>query len=577
MEDVIAFLIPYFIFMVIEGIPIMMLEFAIGQKMRMSSWRVWSNVSPALRGLGLASVIVSLTVCCYYMVVIAWCFYYFFISFQKNLPWQVELCANYGAYEKLQDQVEIWEKNYTHYKQLNQTIYGHKTNQTKTTYENTKLALERNFSSCCVIDSPQWYFYSSVLNISIDIEDYSLGLNGKLVGCLIVAWVVVYFCVINGIKSSGKVVYFTATFPYVILLILFFRGVTLDGAGSGIETFFSPEWSKLNDPKIWKDAAAQMFFTLGISFGTLITFASYMPKNNQCIRDSYTVVFVNCGTSIFSGLVVFTILGYRELKTGIKAADVGSGPGLAFMAFSDAITQLDASPFWAVLFFFMLILLGIDSAFGLLEGAVNPLYELGLFPKKLNKSIGTGIVAVVLFLIGLSMVAGNGFYIFQIFDDHSATIPLLLIGVFQCIGVSWVYGNDRFADDIEGMTGKRPWIGWMICWKYISPLALIILIIATLYDMGDKGVGYYTFVACLQDPFSNKYPGVEAWLSPLKYPGWARFLVALVIMISTVPILIFMIIGWPKDWRAKFHNTLFSSIKNYYPDPPKKKDDNLGY
>jgi solute carrier family 6 amino acid/orphan transporter-like 15/16/17/18/20 len=56
----------------------------------------------------------------------------------------------------------------------------------------------------------------------------------------------------------------------------------------------------------------------------------------------------------------------------------------------------------------------------------------------------------------------------------------------------------RFADDIEEMTGKRPWIGWMICWKYISPLALIILIITTLIDMGDKGIGYWTFVACLQ-------------------------------------------------------------------------------
>lgn len=62
------------------------------------------------------------------------------------------------------------------------------------------------------------------------------------------------------------------------------------------------------------------------------------------------------------------------------------------MAFSDAITQLDGSQFWAVMFFFMLILLGIDSAFGLLEGAISPLYEIGLFPKKLNKSIGTGII-----------------------------------------------------------------------------------------------------------------------------------------------------------------------------------------
>ena len=60
------------------------------------------------------------------------------------------------------------------------------------------------------------------------------------------------------------------------------------------------------------------------------------------------------------------------------------------MAFSDALTQIAGSSFWAVIFFFMLVLLGIDSAFGLLEGAVSPLYELGLFPKKLNRSIATG-------------------------------------------------------------------------------------------------------------------------------------------------------------------------------------------
>ena len=567
-----AFLIPYLIFMVIEGIPIMMLEFAIGQKMRMTSWQVWPNLSPALRGIGLGSVIVSLTVCCYYMVVIAWCFYYFFVSFQKNLPWQKEeLCPKYESYQNLYDLVEKLKMNYTSYK--NPTTQA---NKSRKMYEIAKSRLD-GFNSCCVIDPPQWYFYSNVLEVSTDIEDYSLGLNGKLVGCLIVAWVVVYLCVIKGIKSSGKVVYFTATFPYVILLILFFRGVTLDGAGSGMETFFSPRWDRLNDPKIWKDAATQMFFTLGMGFGTLITFASYMPKNNQCVRDTYAVVLINCGTSIFSGVVVFTILGYRELKTGIKAADVGSGPGLAFMAFSDAITQLSGSSFWAAIFFFMLILLGIDSAFGLLEGAINPLYEIGLFPKKLNKSIGTGIVAAVLFLIALSMVAGNGFYIFQIFDDYSANIPLLMIGLMQCIAVAWVYGNDKFADDIEEMTGKRPWIGWMICWKYISPLALTILIITSLYDMGDKGIGYWTFVACLQDPFSTKYPGSKAWLSPLEYPGWAKFLVALIIMISTIPILMFMIVRWPKDWRAKFHAKLFTSIENYYPDPPKRKDDVLEY
>ena len=78
----------------------------------------------------------------------------------------------------------------------------------------------------------------------------------------------------------------------------------------------------MSDAKIWKDAATQMFFTLSLGFGALISFASFMPYKNQCMKDAYTVVFVNCGTSIFAGIVVFSILGYRELQTGIDADTV---------------------------------------------------------------------------------------------------------------------------------------------------------------------------------------------------------------------------------------------------------------
>ena len=70
------------------------------------------------------------------------------------------------------------------------------------------------------------------------------------------------------------------------------------------------------------DAASQMFFTLSLGFGALISFASYMPLKNNCIRDAYTVVFINCGTSLFAGIVVFSILGHRELVTGNPASEV---------------------------------------------------------------------------------------------------------------------------------------------------------------------------------------------------------------------------------------------------------------
>ena len=199
-----AFLIPYVIFMLIEGIPLMLLEFAIGQKMRMTAVRVWKEIHPALFGVGIGCIVVSLLLCIYYVVVIAWCLFYLFVSMQKNLPWKVdELCDKYPQYNNLQEKVKFWKTNYTNYENSpnNASLLS---NYSKGMYQSAMQEIS-NFSDCCVIDPPQWYFYTKVLDISTDIEDYSNGLNGKLVGCLILAWVIVYLCVVKGIKSSGKV------------------------------------------------------------------------------------------------------------------------------------------------------------------------------------------------------------------------------------------------------------------------------------------------------------------------------------------------------------------------------------
>lgn len=551
-----AFLIPYVIFMLIEGLPLFFLELSIGQRMRKSAIRCWQDVHPALFGIGVSCLMVSLMLCLYYVVVIAWCCYYFFISFTSTLPWEHDkLCTNYNEFAKIKKTLDSL------------CSASNKTCKATPQYQAVN-ASYHNFPDCCVRDPPQYYFYHHAMQISKNIEDAGVGMNGKLAGCLVFAWVITYLCVVKGIKSSGKVVYFTATFPYVILIILFFRGVTLEGAGNGVKAFFNPDWSLLNNANIWKDAATQMFFTLSLGFGALIAFSSYMPLHNQVMRDAYTVVFINCGTSVFAGIVVFSILGYREHVTGIPATEVGSGPGLAFMTFSDAILLMDVSPLWAILFFFMLILLGIDSEFGTLEAAIGPIMELKIFPN-MRKELLTLLVAVILFLFGLCMVSGPGFYIFQMFDDYSVTIPLLVIALFQCIGVAWVYGNDRFADDIEFMTGKRPWIGWMICWKYISPLALFVVLIALIAQQSQSAPTYSKFVGCTQDPYSGA--GSDKWTVREKYPDWAVFVLVMIVLVSTLPILIWMIKDWPKNWRQGFHKTFCTGVNNYLPDPKKEE------
>lgn len=188
-----AFLIPYIIFMVIEGLPLFFIEFAIGQRFRKTAILAWKEIHPALFGIGISCIVVSLILCIYYVIVLSWCVYYLYMSFTTNLPWDVKNCINYAPYKKILDNITALTK-------MNQTDPGVIVNLAKFN------SLKTNFPDCCVVDAPMWYFYHRTLQISTSISDPGVGLNTKLVVCLIVAWIVTYLCVVKGIQSSGKVI-----------------------------------------------------------------------------------------------------------------------------------------------------------------------------------------------------------------------------------------------------------------------------------------------------------------------------------------------------------------------------------
>ena len=128
------------------------------------------------------------------------------MSMQKNLPWEPNKCPKYPAYSQLKTQESLLADNVSYYDRK-----GYLTDREWRIFNESRkdLLFKRgqiaNFTDCCVLDPQQWYFYHDALDVSVDIEDYSKGLNTKLVGCLALAWVVVYLCVIRGIKSTGKV------------------------------------------------------------------------------------------------------------------------------------------------------------------------------------------------------------------------------------------------------------------------------------------------------------------------------------------------------------------------------------
>lgn len=206
-------------------------------------------------------------------------------------------------------------------------------------------------------------FFSSnyILAMSSGIEEFG-GLRLELLGFLALAWIVVYFCIWKSVRATGKVVYLTATVPFVLLFAFLVRGVTLEGADVGIRYFVEPRWELMLDSKVWINAAAQVFNSIGIAFGCQVAFSSYNKFHGPIFKDTLIVVLVDALTCILCGFIVFSIMGNLAHEQG-KDVDsvISDGPGLVFIVFPHALAKMPLPQLWSVIFFLMLILLGIDS------------------------------------------------------------------------------------------------------------------------------------------------------------------------------------------------------------------------
>ncbi|XP_019699439.1 sodium- and chloride-dependent transporter XTRP3 isoform X1 [Harpegnathos saltator] len=529
-----AFLIPFFVMLILEGVPLFLIELGLGQRMRQGALGVWNTIHPWLGGIGIASCIVTFFVALYYNVIITWCFYYLFNSLRA-------VTVNFG-------QLLPWAKC--------PEVNG------------------KPIEECVKSSETAYFWYRTTLDAAPSIDD-GQGLKWWIVLCLLLSWVVVFFIVMKGIQSSGKVVYFTSMFPYVVLTIFFIRGITLRGASAGLAHMYTPKVEKLLEPTVWLDAATQVFYSFGLAFGSLIAFGSYNTPDNNCVRDVILVSVCNAFTAIYASVVIFAILGFKAMsnvdKCVVSARDIlldngflsrdnltsfnfenykffmstfnssainvtmkpcslseeldnaAEGTGLAFIVFTQAIVELPGAPFWSCIFFMMLLALGLGSQIGILEGMLCVIFDIDLF-KRIKKQYMTGVVCTICFFVGLIFCTGAGEYWLKMFDSFAGTIGLVMVALMEMISVIFVYGHEKFTKDIEEMTGHRPGVYWQVTWRFLAPIIMVCILVSSVASMFIKKPQYSAWNASL---------GMAV---PTSYPGWVLGIAAVIIFAGIAPI-----------------------------------------
>ncbi|MEN3585571.1 sodium-dependent transporter [Streptomyces sp. ZYX-F-203] len=439
-----AFLFPYLVALLTAGIPLLIMEYAIGRRQRGSPPEAFRRMARPAEAIGWWQVVISFVIATYYAVIIAWSIRY--IGFSVDQSWG---------------------------------------------------------------DDPEGFLFGTFLEASATPGFVSGYVTGVL-WPLIAVWVVVLGILLLGVRRGIE----KANRLFIPLLVVFFvvlviRALTLDGAAEGLEAFFEPDWSQLGDGGVWVAAYGQIFFSLSIGFGIMVTYASYLRRRADLTGSALVAGFSNSSFEILAGLGVFAALGFMARSAGVPVDEVASaGLGLAFVVFPAIISEMWLGGAFGVVFFLSLVIAGLSSLISIVQVVVSAVEDrtgLRRVPAVLGVGGAIAVVSVLLF------PTNEGIYLLDVADHFINQYGIALAALVSVVAVAWFMRKlPELQRDADATSAVSLGHWWRICLGVITPVTL-----------------GWMMVDSLRTEFDHNYEGYSTGF--LLAAGWSVAIGALVV------------------------------------------------
>ncbi|MCR8670399.1 sodium-dependent transporter [Agrococcus sp. HG114] len=405
-----AFILPYLVALLVAGIPLLLLDYAIGHSQRGSAPLSFARLSRRLEFIGWWQVAICVVIALYYAAILAWSAQYIGFSF-----------------------TQAWG------------------------------------------DDPEAFLFGEFLRTEAGAITFDF-VPAVLIPMAII-WAVTIAVMALGVQKGVGA---TSVIFIPVLLIAFgalvVQALVLPGAVEGLQSLFAPNWSALLDPAVWASAFGQIFFSLSVGFGIMITYASYVGRKVDMTGSGFVVGFANSGFELLAGIGVFSALGFLAQASGAAVADVVSaGIGLAFVAFPAIISQAPFGALLGVLFFTSLVLAGFTSLVSILEvviSAVRDKLELGRVTATLVVTVPMAVVSILLFS------TTSGVVVLDIADYFINRFGILLVALVAMLAVAWgVRRVPWFAEHMSRYSSIRLGRWWVALVMFVTPVLILFMLV----------------------------------------------------------------------------------------------------